>query len=431
MKEKLKILTYTLTYLVKIDFKYISLVLIKSVLFGIMPVINLKLTQILLDSLTRGQEIEFIKILIFISVFTCISELVGFSIKKIEEFSLLEINKFINIDILNKIKKLDAKKLETSETYDIINRVGEDFTVAMLDSLNIILDVFSAIIASLSYIVIVLSYNIFFLVILIVPIIRFLVEKKYVILEYNNRLNNTQSEIRKNYIYAMTSDSENFKELKVYRAFDYFISIFKQLKILMGIYGDYCGHIYVNGIDFSEIDIFSYRNRINVMFQNYIKYRSSIKENIFLDKNAKDEEVSKYLSSLGMDGLIDDINSNLGYEFDEGRWLSEGQWQKLAFLRLINKECEMYLLDEPSASLDIVSERKLLNILEKISGFKIIICHRFNEYTLKSDEIIMLKDGEIIAKGNHNQMLKICEDYREMYKIYIETYSYNKSTDVL
>lgn len=582
MKEKIKILAYTLTFLVKIDFKYISLVLIKSVLFGIMPVINLKLTQVLIDSLTRGQEIEFIKILTFISVFTCISDLVGFSIKKIEDYSLLEINKFINIDILNKIKKLDSKKLETSQTYDIINRVREDFTVAMLDSLNIMLDVFSAIIASLSYIVIVLSYNIFFLVILIVPIIRFLVEKKYVILEYKNRLDNTQSEIRKNYIYAMTSDSENFKELKVYKAFDYFISIFKQLsdcinntykkiyikkyrslsvlsildnladffvsanlglrtfngvislgdfilynnsidnmknslftiflncallnknleiiemgkeffeldeemedpgkhnieaidnivikdlsysynqnkvlsnidlrfeknksytimgengsgkstllKILMGIYGDYGGHIYVNGNDFSEIDISSYRNRLNVMFQNYIKYRSSIKENIFLDKNAKDEEVSKYLSSLGMDGLIDDINSNLGYEFDEGRWLSEGQWQKLAFLRLINKKCEMYLLDEPSASLDIVSETKLLNVLEKISGIKIMICHRFNEYTLKSDEIIMLRDGEIIAKGNHNQMLKICKDYREMYKIYIETYSYNKSTDVL
>uniref|UniRef100_UPI002639B3CA pentapeptide repeat-containing protein n=1 Tax=uncultured Anaerococcus sp. TaxID=293428 RepID=UPI002639B3CA len=99
MKEKLNILTYTLTYLVKIDFKYISLVLIKSVLFGIMPVINLKLTQVLIDSLTRGQEIEFIKILILISVFTCLSDLVGFSIKKIEDYSLLEINKFINIDI--------------------------------------------------------------------------------------------------------------------------------------------------------------------------------------------------------------------------------------------------------------------------------------------------------------------------------------------
>ena len=582
MKEKLKILTYTLTYLVKIDFKYISLVLIKSVLFGIRPVINLKLTQVLIDSLTRGQEIEFIKILVFISVFTCISDLVSFSIKKIEDFSLLEINKFINIDILNKIKKLDTKKLETSETYDIINRVREDFTVAMLDSLNIMLDVFSAIIASLSYIVIVLSYNIFFLVILIVPIIRFLVEKKYVILEYKNRLDNTQSEIRKNYIYAMTSDSENFKELKVYKAFDYFISIFKQLsdcinntykkiyikkyrslsvlsildnlvdffasanlglrtfrgiislgdfilynnsidnmknslftiflncallnknleiiemgkeffeldeemeepgkhnieaienivikdlsysynqnkvlsnidlrfeknksytimgkngsgkstllKILMGIYGDYGGDIYVNGIDFSKIDISSYRNCLNVMFQNYIKYRSSIKENIFLGEDVKKDKVSKYISSLGMDELIDDINSNLGYEFDGGRWLSEGQWQKLAFLRLVNKECDMYLLDEPSSSLDIVSERKLLNVLEKISGIKIIICHRFNEYTLKSDEIIMLKDGEIIAKGNHNQMLNTCEDYREMYKIYIETYSYNKSTDVL
>lgn len=573
MKEKLKILTYTLTYLVKVDFKYISLVLIKSVLFGIRPVINLKLTQVLIDSLTRGQEIEFIKTLIFLNVFICISDLVGFSIKKIEDFSLLEINKSINIDILNKIKKLDAKKLETSETYDIINRVREDFTVAMLDSLNIMLDVFSAIIASISYIVIVLSYNIFFLVILIVPVIRFVVEKKYVILEYKNRLDNTQSEIRKNYIYAMTSDSENFKELKVYRAFDYFISMFKQLsdcinntyrkiyynkyrslsvlsildtlvdffasanlglrtfngiislgdfilynnsidnmknslftiflnvallnknleiiemgkeffeldeelkdsgkikietidnivmkdlsysynknkvlsnidlrfeknksytimgengsgkstllKILMGIYGDYSGHIYVNGIDLSKIDISSYRNRLNVMFQNYIQYRSSIKENIFLGEDVEDDKVSKYISSLGMDELIDDINLNLGYEFDGGRWLSEGQWQKLAFLRLINKECDMYLLDEPSASLDIVSERKLLNVLEKISGIKIMICHRFNEYTLKSDEIIMLKDGEIIAKGNHKHMLNICEDYRKMYKIYIETY---------
>lgn len=51
-----------------------------------------------------------------------------------------------------------------------------------------------------------------------------------------------------------------------------------------------------------------------------------------------------------------------------------------------------------------------------------MICHRFNEYILKSDEIIMLKGGEIIAKGNHKQMLNICEDYRKMYKIYIENY---------
>ena len=85
------------------------------------------------------------------------------------------------------------------------------------------------------------------------------------------------------------------------------------LKILMGVYGDYGGDIYVNGIDLSKIDISSYRNRINVMFQNYIKYRSSIKENIFLGENVKEDKVSKYISSLGMDGLINDINSNPEY----------------------------------------------------------------------------------------------------------------------
>jgi len=194
------------------------------------------------------------------------------------------------------------------------------------------------------------------------------------------------------------------------------------MKIIMGIYNDYEGDIYINGIDLKLINKNSYRKKIGVMFQNYIKYENSISENVWygnLKYSSDKNKIGEILSKVNLDIFSNQENHQLGYQFNNGRQISIGQWQKLALARTIIREANLYIFDEPNSSLDLISEDIILNtiISETKNKIGIMIMHRFNQVISNATKIVVLKDGCIDDIGTHDELLEHKGIYYELYSI--------------
>lgn len=193
-------------------------------------------------------------------------------------------------------------------------------------------------------------------------------------------------------------------------------------KIILGLYDDYEGTVYINGIDMKSINILEYRKKVSVLFQDYIKFETTIDNNICYGKiynkenNVTSSEVLEQVDLLTLEPIM---NVQLGNQFLGGRQLSIGQWQRVALGRAIAKDADIYLLDEPNASLDVISENKVITSIFKRddSKIKILICHRFYRFANIADELLFLSEGTIIARGNHSHMLSMCPKYKELYDL--------------
>ena len=186
------------------------------------------------------------------------------------------------------------------------------------------------------------------------------------------------------------------------------------VKIIMGFYNDYEGKIYVNGIDLRNIDMQSYMKRIGALFQDFSKYEATLRENIsfgnlqMMDNDALLLETCK---EFNLQEILDldrsNINMQLGSWFRNGRQLSIGQWQKVALARAFLKDADVYILDEPNASLDIIAEHQLTENYKKVFSGKIgiVIAHRFHQFIQSANCIIVLKNGTLVESGTHGSLL--------------------------
>lgn len=197
------------------------------------------------------------------------------------------------------------------------------------------------------------------------------------------------------------------------------------IKLLNGLYDEYEGNILINGIEIRKINKKSLRNCLATLFQDYNKYQFTIKENIGFGSinNLDNIEKIKYSSKKGgadqfINCLPNKYSQQVGYWFEGGTQLSGGQWQKLGLSRLFMKDADCLILDEPTASLDPISELEIFKQLYKNSNEKIniIITHRFIN-TVFANKILVLKNGEIIEQGEHNALLRQNGFYKNMFDI--------------
>ena len=190
------------------------------------------------------------------------------------------------------------------------------------------------------------------------------------------------------------------------------------IKIISGIYSDYEGEIFVNEINLKNVELAKYRERVSVMFQNYIKYESTISNNVRYG-NLKESipAIDRMLDKVVLPEFKNHMDQTLGYQFTEGTQISIGQWQKLALGRTLLKPADIYIYDEPNASLDIVSERSVLNMLydEMRNKITILIMHRFNCMVERANRIIVLEHGKIRESGTHEELLKNRDLYFKLF----------------
>lgn len=195
------------------------------------------------------------------------------------------------------------------------------------------------------------------------------------------------------------------------------------IKLLARLYEPTKGYILINGIDYRRYNLESLRERISFLFQDYVLYPFSIKDNITMGRKKDDsiQELEKLLNCVGLGNAVaalpqkEDTSYSKLFE-GEGAVFSGGQCQRLAIARVLYKESQILVLDEPSNSLDPVAEGQILDhILNHIKMKTVIIISHRLSVAPQMDKIVCLKNGKIIASGNHEVLIHECAYYKELY----------------
>ncbi|HEL1568169.1 TPA: ABC transporter ATP-binding protein [Streptococcus suis] len=199
------------------------------------------------------------------------------------------------------------------------------------------------------------------------------------------------------------------------------------VKLLSGLYQPSEGQIYYNNESSDVLDLSYYQNNVSVLFQDFVKFELSVRENIGLsDVNSiSDSKIKKHIGNLKLNFLTAEnnfnLNQRLGTWFNDSRQISGGQWQKVALARTFFKNASIYILDEPSSALDPVSEKEIFDEFVTRSKDKIALFVSHNLMAAsRADRIIVMQDGRIIDEGKHDDLISKSKYYRELY--YSEKY---------
>lgn len=203
------------------------------------------------------------------------------------------------------------------------------------------------------------------------------------------------------------------------------------IKLLSMLYLPDKGNIYIDGIDINEYDRTSIYESISVVFQDFVRYPLEVYKNIGIGSVDNIEDMDKIKMAAfksGAASFIDKLpqkyKTQLQKEWTSGVDLSLGQWQKLSIARAFMADRNILILDEPTASLDAATEYEIFKSFNKMTEGKtsILISHRFSTVKI-ADEIFVIKEGEIIEKGSHEELTKNNGLYAELYGMQSECYA--------
>ena len=203
------------------------------------------------------------------------------------------------------------------------------------------------------------------------------------------------------------------------------------VKLLLGFYMPSSGEIYINNINLNKIDFQSYYKLISVMFQDYVLYAYSLKDNFKMSDMCSEFSEEKAKAALLFSNsytFFDDwpngYDTVLTKNFDlQGIELSKGQWQKIALSKFFYKDSDLLLMDEPASSIDIVSEDIIYKNLIQCRKNKILfmISHSLgNAHCF--DQIIFLKDKKICEIGSYIDLMRKRGEFYNLYIIQREKY---------
>lgn len=203
------------------------------------------------------------------------------------------------------------------------------------------------------------------------------------------------------------------------------------IKLLLNLYQPTQGEILIDGVNINLIHEESYYKNISAVFQDFIQYPFDIKTNIGLgnpDKIDDIEQIMDAAKSSGADSFIsrlpEQYATKLQKEWSGSVDLSLGQWQKVAITRAMMKSSAILILDEPSASLDVVAEHEIYERFQEMKRSKlcIMVTHRFVNTTV-ADGIIVLQSGEVVEEGKHIELMKQNGVYSQLYHLQAESYA--------
>lgn len=201
-------------------------------------------------------------------------------------------------------------------------------------------------------------------------------------------------------------------------------------KILCRLYEPMEGAVLLDGIDIRNFSLKDLRNQIGVIFQDYIQYHATARENVWFGNIGVSSQDKKILLSTRISGahevisgLPEQYETMLGKWFENGKELSMGQWQKIALARAFMKDSQILVLDEPNSSMDAQAEYEFFKEFRAVAKGKtaILISHRFSSVRL-ADYIYVLDKGRIIEQGNHEDLIAQNGKYAYLFHLQAQNY---------
>jgi len=201
------------------------------------------------------------------------------------------------------------------------------------------------------------------------------------------------------------------------------------VKLLLRFYDADQGAVRLGGVDVKNLDPETLRGRIGVLFQDYASYELSVRENVMMGRpngTAHDQTVDQKV----MDALRDSrsewlvqkmpngLDSKVGRLFEGGHDLSGGEWQRLALARIMYRDADIWILDEPTSSLDPEAEAAIFaELKENLKGrIGIVISHRFSTVRI-ADRIAVIADGHVTELGSHEELLQAGGRYAQLFEL--------------
>ena len=197
------------------------------------------------------------------------------------------------------------------------------------------------------------------------------------------------------------------------------------VKLLLRFYDPDRGSVRIGGVDLRDLDPEQLRSRIGVLFQDYASYELSVRENVVMgrpDGLIDDDRVREALRDSRSEWLVkkmpNGLDSRVGRLFEGGHDLSGGEWQRLALARIMYRNADIWILDEPTSSLDPEAEAGIFGELkENLQGrIGIVISHRFSTVRI-ADRIAVIADGRVTELGTHDELLRADGRYAQLFEL--------------
>jgi len=203
------------------------------------------------------------------------------------------------------------------------------------------------------------------------------------------------------------------------------------VKLIARLYTPTEGRILWDGVNIQDFDYDDYRSKIGVIFQDFVKFMFTAKENIYVGNIIEKDNLAliksaakKSLADAVINKLENKYDQMLGKRFAHGVELSGGQWQKIAIARAYMRDAELLILDEPTAALDARAEHEVfLRFSELLEGkTTILISHRFSTVRMAS-RILFLEHGKILEFGTHEELIEKKGKYAELFDLQARAYA--------
>jgi ATP-binding cassette subfamily B protein len=192
------------------------------------------------------------------------------------------------------------------------------------------------------------------------------------------------------------------------------------VSLLCGFYPVQKGKITVDGIPLTELEFRAWRTKIGLILQDIFLFPGSILENVRVyNDNISVNQVKKAVSIVQLDDFIEALPMGLDSELSErGQNISQGEKQLISFARALAFNSEIIVMDEATASIDPQTEAKIQRTMQNVFADKtaLVVAHRLTS-VLDADEILFFSAGEIVARGNHHELMKSSEDYRKLVEL--------------
>jgi len=190
------------------------------------------------------------------------------------------------------------------------------------------------------------------------------------------------------------------------------------IRLIPRLYDVKSGAVKIDGVDVRDMAISDLRNSVMLVSQEVFLFDDTIRENIRYGKlDASDEDVENAAKAASVDSFILSLPKGYDTQVGEGgSHLSGGQKQLIAFARAVLADRPILILDEATSAVDANTEVNIQKALEYLTDQRsvLIVAHRFTTLR-KAEKVLVIDDGKIAGYGMHEELLKTCDIYRELY----------------